>query len=164
VGQIVYAWRIVSARKKASALDGIGAARNAGRWNPLGVRVVYCAESLALAVLEIRVHLPIQNQPTDTFVGLELEIAGNAIECPAASDLPSGWQQTPASSTEDTPARRFGAQWITQGRSVCIQLPSAIVPSESIFLLNPLHPGFAKAVRHNRELPVFFDSRLWARK
>lgn len=160
----MYAWRIVSARRKDSALDGIGAARNAGRWNPLGVRVVYCAQSLALAVLEVRVHLPIQHQPTDSFVGLELEIREESIERPALSDLPSNWQQSPASSTEDTGARRFGAQWVRDGRSVCIQLPSAVIPSESIFLLNPLHPVFAKAVNQKRELPVFFDPRLWVGK
>ena len=38
-------------------MDGMGAAYNAGRWNPVGVKMVYCADSLALAILELRVHL-----------------------------------------------------------------------------------------------------------
>ena len=160
----MYAWRITSARRKKTALDGFGAANNAGRWNPLGVRVVYCAQSLALAVLEVKVHLPILHQPTEKFVGLELEIDADSIERPAISGLPSDWHEVPASSVEDTGARRFGSDWVQEGRSACLQLPSAIVPSESIFLLNPLHPAFPSSVREIRELPVFFDPRLWSQR
>lgn len=154
-----YAWRITAARRKETALDGMGAALNGGRWNPVGVKVVYCAESLALAVLEVRVHLPILQQPTEAFVGIELEISKNAIERP--TKLPGNWRINPTRSTQNTAARRFGARWVKEARSIALQLPSAIIPSESIFLLNPEHPNFSKAVKKSRELPVFFDPRLW---
>lgn len=156
---LLYAWRITSARRKATALDGMGAALNGGRWNPVGVKMVYCAESLALAVLEVRVHLPIQRQPTGAFVGIELEIVEEAIERP--SKLPRNWRTNPTRSTQNTAARRFGARWVKEARSVALQLPSAIIPSESIFLLNPEHPEFSKAVKTRRDSPVFFDPRLW---
>ncbi|HYY27850.1 MAG TPA: RES domain-containing protein [Chthoniobacterales bacterium] len=45
----VRCWRIVRASREKAALDGMGAALNAGRWNPLAVKTVYCADSLALA-------------------------------------------------------------------------------------------------------------------
>jgi RES domain-containing protein len=159
VKQLLYAWRVTSARRKETALDGVGAALAGGRWNPVGVKMVYCAESLALAVLEVRVHLPIQQQPTAAFVGIELEILEEAIERP--SKLPRNWKTAPTRSTEDTAARRFGARWVKEARSVALQLPSAIIPSESLFLLNPEHPDFPKAVKIRRTLPVFFDPRLW---
>jgi RES domain-containing protein len=46
------AWQIVKTRYAASAFDGEGARRFGGRWSSKGVRVVYTAESVALAVLK----------------------------------------------------------------------------------------------------------------
>ena len=51
------AWRIVKTRYAASAFDGEGARRFGGRRASKGVRVVYTAESVALAVLALLVHL-----------------------------------------------------------------------------------------------------------
>lgn len=141
-------------------MDGIGAAYNGGRWNPIGVKMVYCAQSLALAVLEIRVHLAIA-RPKERFIGLEVEIIESAVKGPKLSDLPRSWRRAPQASTTNTGARRFGARWIREKRSVALQVPSAVIPSESIFLLNPEHPDFSKSVRLLRTLPVSLDPRLW---
>ena len=73
-------------------MDGMGAAYNAGRWNPVGVKMVYCADSLALAILELRVHLA-GVKPKRRFVGLEIEISESALERPELSDLPPSWQR-----------------------------------------------------------------------
>ncbi|MDX6710688.1 MAG: hypothetical protein QOH96_1704, partial [Blastocatellia bacterium] len=51
------AWRIVKTRLAAQAFDGEGARLYGGRWNSVGVRMVYTAGSLSLAVLEIFVHI-----------------------------------------------------------------------------------------------------------
>jgi RES domain-containing protein len=140
-------------------MNGVGAANSGGRWNPIGVKMVYCAQSLALAVLEIRVHLAIA-RPKERFIGLEVEIVESAVEHPV--DLPRSWRRAPQTSTADTGARRFGARWIREMRSVAIEVPSAVVPSESIFLLNPEHPDFNEAVRVTRKLPVSLEQRLWS--
>jgi RES domain-containing protein len=153
-------WRITRAVRQHVALDGVGAAYNGGRWNPIGVKMVYCAQSLALAVLEIRVHLAMA-RPKERFVGLEVAMVESAVECSQVSDLPRSWQRSPQASTSDTAARRFGARWIREQRSVALQVPSAVIPSESIFLLNPEHPDFNKSVRLVRTLPVTLDPRLW---
>ena len=50
-------WRLVGQPFAETAFDGEGAARYSGRWNSRGVRVVYTADSLALATLELAVHL-----------------------------------------------------------------------------------------------------------
>jgi RES domain-containing protein len=158
VRQII-CWRIVRAIRQHTAMDGVGAAYSGGRWNPVGVKMVYCAQSLALAVLEIRVHLAIA-RPKERFVGLELEIIESAVERPHLSDLPRSWRRVPQASTTNTAARRFGARWIREQRSVALQVPSAVVPRESLFLLNPEHPDFSKSVRL-RTWPVSLDPRLW---
>jgi RES domain-containing protein len=142
-------------------MDGVGAALNAGRWNPIGIKMVYCAESLALAVLEIRVHLAIA-RPKGRFIGVKVLLAASAIEYPDPSSLPSDWRQAPETSTVHTSARRFGARWISERRSVAIQLPSAVIPTESIYLLNPEHPDFAGAVQIVGTVSVSLDDRLWS--
>lgn len=45
------------ARRVSTAFDGKGAALKPGRWNTVGVPVVYSAESRSLASLEILVHV-----------------------------------------------------------------------------------------------------------
>jgi RES domain-containing protein len=47
------------------ALDGEGARKYGGRWNPPGVRAVYLADSRTLAALEIIVHAPREVLPLE---------------------------------------------------------------------------------------------------
>ena len=51
------AWRIVKASRAASAFDGEGARLYGGRWNSPGHALVYTAENVSLAALELLVHL-----------------------------------------------------------------------------------------------------------
>jgi len=54
------------ARKRyATELSGIGAAKYGNRWNPKGVEVIYTAESRALAMAEVLVHLSLETLPSD---------------------------------------------------------------------------------------------------
>ena len=46
-------WRIVKTRFAAQAFDGEGARLYGGRWNSVGVRMVYTAGSVSLGVLEV---------------------------------------------------------------------------------------------------------------
>lgn len=159
----IHAWRLVSGTRRDSALSGLGSALAGGRWNPLGTKMVYCAASLALAVLEVRVHLPVATHPPhQRFVGIELEIAEDAIEIVPDHRLPLRWRAAPKSSTEDTAARRFGQRWVEEARSVALRLPSAVIPSEWIYLLNPAHRDFDHAVHRRRQVDVELDPRLWA--
>jgi len=53
----VVAYRIFKAKRAATAMSGEGAAREGGRWNFRRTSVVYSSASLALAQLEVLVHL-----------------------------------------------------------------------------------------------------------
>jgi RES domain-containing protein len=156
----IYAWRLAQAKYQNSALDGVGSALGGGRWNSVGTRMVYCASTLALAVLEVRVHIPLANfPPRARYVGLEILIDSACIE--SVAKLPRGWRATPAASTQGTAARSFGDRWVTEKRSVALRLPSAVIPSEFIYLLNPAHADFSRAVQAGHEVDVFLDPRLW---
>jgi len=124
-----------------------------GRWNSRGTRVVYCSANLSLAALEILVHL----NPPVAFksVAIELEFEDKLIETIAAKSFPSDFtQEPPARST-----MRIGDLWVKEGRSAVLELPSAIVPSESNYLLNPSHRDFQK-IKIRKPVAFSFDPCL----
>jgi RES domain-containing protein len=55
--------------------------------------------------------------------------------------------------------QQVGDDWIARGSSAVLQLPSAIVPAEWNFLLNPMHRDFSRiTIGHFREVQL--DPRL----
>jgi RES domain-containing protein len=156
----LFVWRLVRDKYRDQALDGVGSALTAGRWNSLGTRMVYTASTLALAILEIRVHLPLATyQPSQRYSGIELELQDGSTE--TVIDLPKSWRKIPRSSESITWCRTFGDRWIKEQRSVALKVPSAVVPQEMLFLLNPGHAEFSTAVQTVAIHSVFLDPRLW---
>ena len=125
------------------ALSGIGSATVAGRWNPLRTRMVYTAGSLALAVLEIRVHIPIgTHQLSARFVGIEMEIDDSGIEMVKEEDLPRGWRRAPKASNENTAARRFGKRLDRRIEVGSSQTPEQRNPNRTYFSAQSESQGF----------------------
>ena len=54
---------------------------------------------------------------------------------------------------------RVGNRWITSGRSAVLQVPSAVIPHEMNYLLNPAHSDFA-AIQVGETFEVETDPRL----
>jgi RES domain-containing protein len=42
--------------------------------------------------------------------------------------------------------RNIGDEWVKNMSSVVLEVPSVLVPAESNFLLNPVHPDFSRLV------------------
>ena len=148
----IAAYRIVKTKWAASAFDGEGARRNGGRWNSVGTRMVYTAESRSLAALEVLVHL---EGPARGYSLLCCEFPETFVELFPAEDLPSDWRSGPA-----PPAlAALGDAWIASGSSVVLAVPSAIVDGERNYLLNPAHLDFARVIIHPPE-PFPYDERL----
>jgi RES domain-containing protein len=53
----------------------------------------------------------------------------------------------------------IGDEWIKEGKTPVLKVPSAIVPGDSNFLLNPAHKDFKK-IKLLKTLPFQFDSRI----
>ena len=113
--------------------------------------MVYTAGSVSLAILEWRAHLAQWPPPAATIVEVELE--SSLIWMP--SHLPPNWHRTPALKSAAT----LGDDWIKSARSVVMRVPSAIVQSEFLYLLNPAHKHFAK-LAIGKAQPLKLDSRL----
>lgn len=148
-------FRICKTKYAGAAFDGEGAFRFGGRWNTRGTRLVYAAESLALAALEMLVHFDddsmlveysfvLANIPTDLILPIEKYRA-----------LPKNWSASPASSA----VQRIGDDWARERVSAVLEVPTSIIPFEKNYLLNPLHADFSQ-IEISKPQRFVFDTRL----
>lgn len=147
-------WRIVKSVRAASAFDGDGARRYGGRWNSPGTAVVYTAQSESLAVLELLVHLQ-ASQLLTSYCSIPADFEDALVEAVDVATLPRDWKTHPAPSA----LQELGDQWALGQRSVVLQVPSAMVPNEQNFILNPEHADFER-VKIGQASPFQFDPRL----
>ena len=132
------AWRLVKTRHLDRVLSGEGAARSGGRWNSPGLKAVYAADSLALAALEILVRIDRAERGL-RFSAVPIEMDDRQIVS-LDQRLPAGWRASPAPKITQT----IGDAWLRAGSALALRLPSAVVPEEFIYLLNPEHRGFPR--------------------
>lgn len=132
------AWRITTVRFVHSAFSGEGAKMYGGRWNPKGWKVVYTAESQALALLELMV----QDDPLRAhYVLIPAHIPNDLAEERIDIDqLPKDWRTTDARDA----LQARGMKWLEAAQTAVMNVPSAVVPGERNLLLNPCHPDFSR--------------------
>lgn len=148
------AWRLCAAEHAATAFSGEGARRYGGRWSFPGVPAVYCSETRALSTLEVLAHVDVPSRLSrHEWVHISVMFPSELVTTPAR--VPESWKKYPHS----TETQRFGSIWIKEASTPVLRLPSALVPGESNFLLNPAHPHFAR-LKIGRPEPFFFDPRL----
>jgi len=133
------AWRITRARKAADAFSGEGARRFGGRWNSPGVRMVYTAGSRSLAILEVLAHLT-TSAPLNHYLLYRIECEEALVQ--VLADLPPGWDAEPPTAASQS----AGDAWVASATHPVLSVPSAVVPEERNYLLNPAHPEFARIV------------------
>ena len=145
-------WRL--ARLAHPKLDGEGARLAGGRWNSRGRAAVYASSRLSLAALELLVHTDVPLVPAD-LVAFEVEIPDTLeIESVALADLPKDWRLPGHPG-----CRAIGDTWLAEERTAVLRVPSAVVPEESNYIINPGHRT-AKAIQVVGRRKFAFDSRL----
>lgn len=145
----------LSRAKYANQLNGKGAAKSGNRWNSKGTEIIYTAESRALAMAEVAVHLQLTNLPQD-FVMLEIEIPENLVVGEIdTSDLDDNWSDNPPHLN----SQKLGDLFIQSGATCILRVPSAIVPGDFNYLMNPHHPNFPSIYLH-KIVKFPFDNRL----
>lgn len=136
------AFRVTPSDRVGSAFSGEGAWKYGGRWNSVGIRVIYCSSTLSLAMLEIIAHLDDYASLVGNYSYVPLEIPAELIEPVQLKQVPSGWN----SPSPTTGSQHHGDNWASKNQSVALAVPSVIVPDEYNFVLNPLHPDFGRIV------------------
>lgn len=149
-------WRISKAQYAQQAFTGLGAKLVGGRWNFPGAAVVYTSASLALAALETYVHLP-------SSLNLPRNLVAGAAEIPDTlpreiipiNELAREWNSMPPPDE----LKRIGSDWLRRNQSVILVVPSAIIPDEANYLLNPAHPDFDQIIIGQPQ-PFQYDPRM----
>ena len=117
--------------------------------------MVYTSGSLALAALELLVHVDRSNVPPD-LVQIEIEIPDDlGVQRIEVGSLPASWREYPAPEA----LQRLGDEWLAGRSTPVLQVPSAVIPEEHNYLINPDHPQAARAVAVGTN-PFNYDPRL----
>jgi len=133
-------------------ISGNGAAINGARWNSKGGRMLYTSEYISLAILESLVHFQVGNIPSNQYL-LQVELADTDFSEIKLSKIKDNWQQ------HLNYTQWIGDQFISANQSLILKVPSAVVPQEHNFLINPLHSDFKKVKIIKSEL-LELDKRL----
>ena len=148
-------WRIVPQDQAATAFDGEGARLYGGRWNSVGVSLVYASEHQSLAALEARVHID-KTKMRKLYKCFAFHFDEDLMEVFRVGGLPKDWQQEPPPPS----LQLLGDNWVKSGASVILAVPSVVIPKELNYLINPKHPDFAR-LKIEKPTDFAFDQRLF---
>jgi len=138
----------------ADDLSGTGARLYGGRWNSEGKPAVYLASSGSLAVLEVLVHLPPLMIPNGYCI-TEISVPEHSTFSIKKEDLPNNWKDI----VQPIALKKIGDQFLTKRDCLLLKVPSAIIPFEYNYVMNPNHPDF-KQVHVLKKQTFDFDERL----
>ena len=110
-----------------------------GRWNSLGNKVIYAAESIPLAFLESMVRRQ--------GIGFNHDFKIMIIEIPDKiiiyeidiSELEVGWRDF----NDYSKCQTLGDFWYNSGQTIVLKAPSAVLPESSNYVINTEHPDYA---------------------
>lgn len=144
-------------QKFVDEFNGKGAAKFGNRWNSKGVEIIYCAQSRALAMAEVAVHLTFATLPSN-YLMMEIEIPDAVIISELNLNvLSKNWNSFPHISE----TQKIGDGFINEKKACVFKVPSAVVKGDFNFLINPFHSDFEKIkIETISDFP--FDRRLFA--
>jgi len=147
------AYRIADARHPL--FDATGATLHGGRWNSVGRRAIYAAETYAGALLEVLVHSN-YSQPPKKHRVVRIIVPDNvAVETVPLEEVVD-WD-----AEDRVNSRAFGDRWIEECRTAVLRVPSVITKGrESNIVFNPAHSEFSLIQAGDPE-PVHWDARLF---
>jgi RES domain-containing protein len=148
-------FRLVKQKYADTALEGLGAKRHGGRWNSKGIALVYGSDSIALAALELLVHLK-RADVLAHYTVFELEVADDQVLSLEQDALPKDWQADPPPPS----TAAIGDEWAESQTSLALAVPSIVIPQQLNLLLNPAHPEYRAVAERSTSLPFAFDHRL----
>ena len=110
-----------------------------GRWNPVGLPVIYASRAYEGALLEQLVYAARGRLPQNR--------VASRIVIPDEMEIPSldvaehpGWR-------DEVRSREIGRDWVSSQRSVAVFVPSFVAqPWGWNVVINPAHPEFGRVV------------------
>jgi RES domain-containing protein len=149
----------LSQSRYAADLSGRGAELAGGRWNSKGTPMIYAAESRALCVAELAMHLPLGLVPQDySFVSFTIPDNIPVLQL-SKKQLPTNWNEYP----HPNETQEIGDRFIRENKFLVMRVPSVVVYEEYNYLINPRHSLMQK-VQVSDLSPFKFNDRLLKRE
>jgi RES domain-containing protein len=148
------AWRLTKTKHLPHAFDGEVPRLYGGRWSSPGRHVVYVSESLALAVLEVLVHVQ-DTSILPAYSTISVTFDESLVIPVNRASLPKNWRQSPPPPE----AQAIGDAWIDAASSAILEVPGVVVEREHSYLINPAHQDFTR-VATGPAVAYEFDGRL----
>jgi RES domain-containing protein len=121
------------------SLDGEGGRLYAARWTSSGSPVVYLAASPPGALIEVLVHLELEERKLPpNYVLMRVSVPDGLSILSLRIPAGDAWK------ADLTLTRSIGDAWLKSKRSALAQVPSSILPDTFNYLLNPLHPDASR--------------------
>ncbi len=151
---IVY--RITNSQFKDD-ISGNGAKIKGARWNLQGSSMLYTAENISLCILELLVHIGLQDIQNFYHL-LAISIPdGVSVSEISIRKLKTNW-------LEDEDYTAFmGTEFLKNNENLVLKVPSAIIEEEHNLLINPYHTDFKK-IKIKKSKEFIFDQRLYTFK
>jgi len=134
-------------RSARGAGDYTGAMLAGGRWNRIGTPMLYAAQHLSLACIEILVHLDKGQLPRDyVWSRAELPEVPEFLQFGSLNNIGS--------------CQEGGDRWVSTMNQLAVRVPSVVIPEEFNILLNPAHVAY-NTLAWSEPQPFRFDPRLF---
>lgn len=153
------AWHVLRAEHAATAYDGEGARLAGSRWNSVGVRMVYTADTPTTAAFEILAQDVRYEYLLKDWVIIAVEFPPSAVQVLDPGTLPPDWDALPWPAS----TRAIGDAWIVSRASLVLQVPSAVTAFQVNYLINPAHPALPRDLSRGPVQPYRFPPRLLAK-
>jgi RES domain-containing protein len=108
-------------------------------------------------MMEYFVHIDRDDPPKDLVVVAADIPSSVSRRVLTTAELPKDWRKAPARAS----LAAIGDKFATDQKTAILVVPSAIVPVEANWLINPLHPQFA-SIRVRKVERFEYDSRFFA--
>jgi RES domain-containing protein len=115
--------------------------------------MVYTSEHVSLALLEMIVHA--DSSLMANYVVIPVSFEESLVTSIDPSTLPNDWRQYPSPFA----LKKIGDDWLEARSSPVLRVPSAIVPGEWNYLINPEHEKF-KIIVVGKDVDLEVDVRL----
>jgi RES domain-containing protein len=153
---VIEVFRLGPSRFLDGFWSGDGGLHVDGRWHTQGRRIIYAAQSLSLAQLEVLVHITDRRQLPDLIQARAVIPDDLTILTIDVAGLPADWRRF---SPYCTHTQQLGTQWLIDASSAVLKVPSAISEHEWNYLLNPGHPD-SRRLRLSEPQPFVMDPRV----
>lgn len=108
-----------------------------GRWNSKGKLVLYASENIATSLLENIIYRTGTGFNNDYKI-MVIYHPEEHIEQIITSNLPQDWR----SMESYDQLQKIGNSWYDEQRSLCLKVPSSILPDNYNVIFNTTHPEF----------------------